>query len=114
MQPDLEYGIPMESQAREQPGAQQRHRFSPTVWSHILKLGDEILFLVLLALALVLTPHLNLELRISGYELNPWYLKILWGFLALISWSLAIRLTQAQEFVNASNLFKSPLYVLCA
>lgn len=130
MEPDLEYGIPMESpqniyntkgevtqesQVREQPGAQQRYRFSPTVWSHILILGDDILFLGLLVLVLLLTPHLNLELRVSGHELiNPWYLKILWGCLALISWSIAIRITQAQEFVNASNPFKSPLYVLCA
>lgn len=129
MQPDLEYGIPMEPsqsvalpegeitqepQVRELPGAQRRHRFSQTVWRHILILGDEILFLALLALVLVLTPHLNLELRVSSHELNPWYLKILWGFLALISWSVAVRITQAQELANASNPFKSPLCVLFA
>jgi exopolysaccharide biosynthesis polyprenyl glycosylphosphotransferase len=83
-------------------------------WSFILKAGDEVLLVTLLALVLLLTPHLNLELRVSSYQISPWYLKILWGSLALISWSIAVRIAQAQELENASNRLKSPLYALFA
>jgi exopolysaccharide biosynthesis polyprenyl glycosylphosphotransferase len=129
MQPDFEYGISMgpsqnaykakremtrEPQQRELPEVQKRLRFSQTTWRHILILGDEILFLALLAVVLTLTPHLNLELRVSSHELNPWYLKILWGILAVISWSVAVRMTQAQELANAVNLLNSALRILFA
>ena len=83
-------------------------------WSFILKAGDEVLLVTLLALVLLLTPHLNLELRASSYQISPWYLKILWGALALISWSIGVRIAQAQELENASNRLKSPLCALFA
>jgi exopolysaccharide biosynthesis polyprenyl glycosylphosphotransferase len=127
MQPDFEYHISTVSpqnthkgmEVAQEPQGRKHHgmhpqRLSPMAWRFILILGDEVLLVTLLAAVLLTTPHLDLHLRASNYEINPWYLKILWGVLALMSWSIAVRITQAQELKSASNRLKSPLYVMFA
>ena len=105
---EVQEGLTLEPPPRELPLAQRRPRFSPTAWRHILILGDEILFLTLLALVLTLTPHLDLELRVSSHEQNLWYLKILWGFLAVISWNVTVRITEAHRIGQCIKPIEEP------
>src|SRR5207249_6583375 len=77
-------------------------------------IGDGILFTSLFALVLMLIVHIDLELRVSSYIFGTRNLKIILLFLALISWSVAGKLTQAQKLINASNRFKSVFHVFGA
>jgi len=96
-------------------GKQQREwewRPSPTLWSLVLMVGDGLLILASLASLLILAPHFNLTFHIAWNEPGTWNLKLIWGCIALLSWSIAVNITQAQDLRNASNRFKSPLRAL--
>jgi hypothetical protein len=118
MQCDIEHDTPLKSTESSYPlsayGRQSQQKLSLTTWHLILILGDNALFVVLLALVLLLIPHLDLKPRASNYELNPWHLRMLWGSLALVSWSIAVRITRTQDLPEASNRLRSPLSVLFA
>jgi exopolysaccharide biosynthesis polyprenyl glycosylphosphotransferase len=102
------------SQFKESQGVQRKQKPSPTIWSLALIMGDGILFTSLFALVLMLIVHTDLALRVSSYIFGTRNLKIVLLFLALVSWSLAGKLTQAQKLINASNRFKSVFHVFGA
>lgn len=87
---------------------------SSTLWSLVLMIGDGLLILAALASLLILAPRLDLTFHISWNEPGTWSLKLVWGGIALLSWSIAASITQAQDLRNASNRFKSPLKALFA
>jgi hypothetical protein len=118
MQFDIEHDKPLKSTENRHPlsdyGRQNRQKRSPTRWHLILILGDNALFIVVLALILLLIPHLELKPSAPSYELTAWHLKMLWGSLALVSWGIAVRITRTQDLPRASNRLRSPLSVLFA
>lgn len=89
-------------------------RPSPTQWSLTLMLGDGLLILASLASLLVLAPSFNLTFHISWNEPGTWNLKLIWGCIVLLSWTIAVSITRAQDLKYASNRFKSPFRALCA
>lgn len=91
-----------------------RSKPSASMWRFILIAGDSMLLFVLLGLLLILSQSLNRNLGIIHYASGPWNLKLVWVFLALLSWSIAANITQCQELLNSSNRLKSPLYTLFA
>ncbi|HYU76382.1 MAG TPA: exopolysaccharide biosynthesis polyprenyl glycosylphosphotransferase [Ktedonobacteraceae bacterium] len=104
------------SQESSTGGQQQvrQWRPSPALWSLTLMIGDSVLILASLASLLILAPHFDLTFHISWNEPGTWNLKLIWGCIALLSWSIAVNITQAQDLRNASNRFKSPLRALFA
>jgi exopolysaccharide biosynthesis polyprenyl glycosylphosphotransferase len=84
------------------------------MWRLFLLAGDTFLVVSLLALTLLLVAPLHLSLEIPGYGLKTWDAKLVWACLALVSWSVAVTITQAQESVCATNRFKGSLSVLLA
>lgn len=106
-------GVIQESLVREQQGVRRRMH-SPIVWRLVLMIGDGVLLIALLTLLLVWAPLPHLGLQMARGRLGRWDAKLLWGCLALVSWGIAVSITQAQEVVCASSRFKSPLRVLFA
>jgi len=84
------------------------------LWHLTLIVGDGVLLIAVLALLSVLASPLHLGLKVWGYGLGNWNAKLLWDCLALVSWSMAVRITRAQELAYTSNRFRSPLRVLFA
>jgi exopolysaccharide biosynthesis polyprenyl glycosylphosphotransferase len=139
MQPDLEYDMPLaDSQGQyktehavltvekdRQPQAvrsvdkhqeflnqRRRQRPSPTVWHLALLIGDGMLLIALLVL--IVPPPPNLGLNLSSSVFGPWHASFVWLCLALASWSLAFKITRAQQLNCIASLLKSPLYALCS
>jgi exopolysaccharide biosynthesis polyprenyl glycosylphosphotransferase len=77
-------------------------------------LGDSILILASLASLLLVAPYFNLTFHIAWNEPGTWNLKLIWGCIALLSWSIAVNITRAQDPKNAANRLKSPIGALCA
>jgi exopolysaccharide biosynthesis polyprenyl glycosylphosphotransferase len=98
----------------EKPQRDWGWRPSSTQWSLVLMLGDGLLVLAALASLLILAPYLDLTFHITWNDPGTWRLKIIWGGIALLSWSIAASITQAQDLRNASNRFKSPFRALFA
>jgi exopolysaccharide biosynthesis polyprenyl glycosylphosphotransferase len=92
-----------------QPG---RRKPSPALWHLALIIGDSILLIALLVR--IMDPAPNLGLTVPDSIFGSWNAKLVWLFLALASWSLAINITQAQLLDSAASLLKSPLYALCS
>ncbi len=99
---------------RELRGTRRRQRLSPTTWRLTLMIGDGVLLLTSLALLLLLAPHFHLGLHVSWSEPATWDLKLMWGCIALLSWSVAVNIVQAQDLLYASSAFKSPFRALFA
>ena len=95
-------------------GKKRPWRPSPTLWHLTLIVGDGVLLIAVLALLSVIASPLHLGLKVWGYGLGNWNAKLLWDCLALVSWSMAVRITRAQELAYTSNRFRSPLRVLFA
>ena len=93
-----------------QPGLRGRKRPSSAVWGLILMLGDVALFIVLFGLLL----FFHLIPRLPASELEIREVKLIWICLALVSWSLAVNMTQSQNLSYASNRFKGPCCTLFA
>ncbi len=89
-------------------------RPSPTLWSLALMIGDSLLILASLALLLMLASYFHLTFYSAWNEPGGWNWKLVWGSIVLLSWSIAVSITQAQNQSTASNRFKSPLKALCA
>lgn len=100
--------------ATEERQRARRMRPSPIVWRLALMVGDGLLVLVSLALLLLLVSYLHLSLHISWNEPGTWNSKLVWGAIGLLSWSIAVNITQAHDLRSASNRFKSPLRALSA
>src|SRR5450755_114631 len=88
-------------------------RPSPMQWSLTLMIGDGLLILASLASLLVLAPAFNLTFHILWNEPGTWSLKLIWSCIVLLSWSIAVNITRAQDLQYASNRFKSPFRALC-
>src|SRR6266699_6319565 len=86
-----------------------RRKPSPTVWRLVLLIGDGIVLMALLVQ--IMNPAPQLGLNMQG---GMWNASLLWLFLTLASWGLAVNITQAQQLNCASSLLKSPLYALCS
>jgi exopolysaccharide biosynthesis polyprenyl glycosylphosphotransferase len=89
-----------------------RRKPSPTVWRLALMIGDGIVLVALLVRITSPAPHLGLNVLDSVFGI--WNANLLWLFLALASWGLAVNITQAQQLDCAAGLLKSPLYALCS
>jgi exopolysaccharide biosynthesis polyprenyl glycosylphosphotransferase len=98
----------------EPQGIRRRQRPSPTMWRLTLMVGDSVLLLASLALLLMLAPHFHLGLHVSWDEPGTWELKLIWGCIALVSWSIAVSITRAQDLVHTTNPFRSTFKVLIA
>ncbi len=98
----------------KQPQRVWRVKSSPTQWSLTLMIGDGLLILGSLASLLMLAPYFHLKFHISWNEPGTWNSKFIWGCVALLSWSIAVRITHAQDLRSAANRFKSPLRALFA
>src|SRR6266699_5542422 len=120
LQPDLEYretlmghveGLGGTAHAQEAPCQNRplRRKPSPTVWRLVLLIGDGIVLMALLVQ--IMNPAPQLGLNMQG---GMWNASLLWLFLTLASWGLAVNITQAQQLNCASSLLKSPLYALCS
>lgn len=93
-----------------QPGVQRRRRPSPTMWRLTLLLGDSALLVASLLLALML--RVQLELNVAGHPVGTISSNMVGACLALLSWGLAVSVTNAQELKHAGSRLKSPLYAL--
>jgi exopolysaccharide biosynthesis polyprenyl glycosylphosphotransferase len=87
-------------------------RPSSTVWRLVLMMGDGMLLVALLTLALMLASNFDVKLRAFAYVLETWNLKLTWIFPVLLLWSIAVNMTKSQELANATSRLKSPLYAL--
>jgi exopolysaccharide biosynthesis polyprenyl glycosylphosphotransferase len=100
------------------PVKSRRRKFSPTGLRFVLILGDELCFIGVLVLVLLFSPHLDLTLRFSSavaaWFVPPLYVKMLLGALAMLSWNIAINITQAHNQMSIANRLRSPLRILGA
>jgi len=87
-----------------------RKRPSSTVWRLILMLGDVVLLGVLFGLLL----FFRLIPQVSTSTLKIPEARLIWICLALVSWGLAVNITQSQNLSYASNRFKGPCCTLFA
>lgn len=95
------------------PGKQRlrgRQRPSSTLWHLILVLGDVVL--LMLVFALLLFFHQVSQLSMGPLSIRE--VELIWICLALVSWSLAVTMTQSQNLTYASNRFKGPCCTLFA
>ena len=81
-----------------------RQRPSSTLWHLILVLGDVLLLIIVFGLLLVF--HQVSQLSMSPFRIRE--VELIWICLALVSWSLAVNMTQSQNLSYASNRFKGP------
>ncbi|GCE20964.1 hypothetical protein [Dictyobacter kobayashii] len=102
---------PRDSQPARTP---QRKKISPPMWRLALMVGDYLFLLLALASLLLLVPLFHPQLRITWNDPGTWQTKLIWVCIALISWSIAVTITQAQDLRRASNRFKSPLRAVLA
>jgi exopolysaccharide biosynthesis polyprenyl glycosylphosphotransferase len=121
MQSDLKTDMPDQQQETlqektEMPSAKQieylsakeklkeRRKPSSASWHLILMLGDVVLLVALFGL-------LYLFHRVPQIPMNSFGVregKLMWVCLALVSWSLAVNITQSQQLSYAANRFKGP------
>ena len=109
----------LEDSSQERPkgelqGTRRRQRPSPAMWRLTLMIGDGVLLLASLALLLMLAPQFHLGLHVSWNEPGTWEFKLVWGCIALVSWSVAVGITHAQDLIHTPSLFRSPLKALFA
>src|SRR3984893_1260176 len=78
-----------------------RQRLSSTAWYFILMLGD--VFLLVALLGLLLFFHRLPQMPASIFGIRE--MELIWLCSALVSWSLAVNITQAQKLNYASNRF---------
>jgi len=98
------------SRTKGQHGLRGRQRPSSTIWHLILVLGDVILLVALFASLLFFHVVPQVSSGTSGIQ----EVKLIWICLALVSWGLAVNMTQSQNLRYASNRFKSPCCTLFA
>jgi exopolysaccharide biosynthesis polyprenyl glycosylphosphotransferase len=87
---------------------------SQTVWRLSLLIGDSILLIGLFVVVLSLAKRFHAQLGTYFYEFGGWDSKLVWGCLALVTWGIAVSVTQAQEMSTAISYIKSPLCALFA
>lgn len=94
----------------------RRWTLPSAVWRLILITGDTIILVSLLTLTLVLALPARGGVSFTSTAYNSGFEsgKLVWGFLALLSWSLAAAITQAQSLSFATNRFKSSFSTLFA
>jgi exopolysaccharide biosynthesis polyprenyl glycosylphosphotransferase len=102
------------SQAFGLPKVQRQRRVSPLMLHLILMIGDGVLLIILMALALILAPLVHLGSQVPSGAFGVRDTKFVWACLALIAWYTAVDLTHGQDSKDASSPLKSPLSVLCA
>ena len=89
-----------------------RRKPSPMLWRLALIIGDSVVLITLLLLILKPAPHLGLYAPYSIFA--TWKSYLVWMFLALASWGIAVNIMQAQQLNCAASILKSPLYALCS
>ncbi|HEV2661552.1 MAG TPA: hypothetical protein VGU68_13170, partial [Ktedonobacteraceae bacterium] len=103
---DADESYPLQPRGRQKPPL--------VLWRLTLLVGDGIVLLLALVLFLLIAPLFNLGLHIELDDTTKWSIRLVWGGIALISWSIAVTILQAQEMRRASNRFKSPLLAVAA
>jgi lipopolysaccharide/colanic/teichoic acid biosynthesis glycosyltransferase len=93
-------------------GLSGRPRPSGTVWHLILVSGDVVLLLILLGVLLV--SHQASQVAARTHTLSLREVRLIWLYLALVSWGLAVGMTQSHKLNYASNRFKGPCCTLFA
>jgi exopolysaccharide biosynthesis polyprenyl glycosylphosphotransferase len=77
-----------------------------------LVVGDGILLSTILSFVLVMTSFLHLQLSDVSNNLISWNIRLVWISLLLLLWSLAAKITNAYERLNASYRLRSSLSIL--
>ncbi|MDQ6660230.1 MAG: sugar transferase [Chloroflexota bacterium] len=85
----------------------QKRAISQTTWQLILIGGDACLLIAVFILAILYAPFFQNVLGITRYPLGTWDGELALGILSVLVWSIATRVTQAQDFLIASNPFRS-------
>jgi exopolysaccharide biosynthesis polyprenyl glycosylphosphotransferase len=89
-----------------------RRKPSPMLWRLALIIGDSVVLIALLLLIINPAPHLGLYAPDSIF--GTWKAYLVWMFLVLASWGIAVNIMQAQQLNCAASVLKSPLYALCS
>jgi exopolysaccharide biosynthesis polyprenyl glycosylphosphotransferase len=106
--------ITQEAETIRQLGARRWKKPSPTTWHLLLISGDVILLLTALLLILALVPFVHFTVQVRDPALSMRDSKFIWMCFALVSWFLAINITQSQDLSYVSSRFKSPFCTLFA
>lgn len=93
-------------------GIRRWQRPTPIIWRLIAMIADGVLLVVLLMLVLVLAAPFHLKLQELSGPFGIRDAKFVWVCLALVSWGIALSITEAQDFSCVSSLLKSPLWAL--
>src|SRR5689334_1891037 len=121
MQSDLKTDMPDQQQETlqektEMPSAKQieylsakeqlkeRRKPSSASWHLILMLGDVVRLVALFGLLYLF--HRLPQIPINSFGVREG--KLMWVCLALVSWSLAVNITQSQQLSYGANRFKGP------
>lgn len=103
------------------PAAQRKRRSfqrgwkpSPQLSNLILTIGDVVLVLLLVALAILFFSSLPSMEGLAKNALNIKNAVVIWGFLGVVSWMLAINLARPRYLGYAASRLKSPLCALLA
>lgn len=102
------------SQAFGLPKVQRQLRVSPSMLHVIVMIGDGVLLIILMALALIVAPLVHLGSQVPSGAFSIRDTKFVWACLALIAWYTAVDLTHGQDSKDASSPLKSPLSVICS
>lgn len=87
---------------------------SPQLSHLILNIGDGVLVLSLVALAITLFSSLPSMKQLVSDSLSLKHATVIWGFLGLVSWMLAINVAQPKYLGYVVSRLKSPLCALLA
>ncbi|MFL5695254.1 MAG: sugar transferase [Ktedonobacteraceae bacterium] len=93
-------------------GIRRWQRPTPIIWRLIAMIADGVLLVGLLMLVLVLAAPFQLKLQELSGPFGIRDAKFVWVCLALVSWGIALSITEAQDFSCVSSLLKSPLWAL--
>lgn len=97
--------------SRKLQGVSHAYRRSSLVWRATVMVGDITIFGSLLLLMLLVL-HFHPDLLILQNEPIVWHPKVVLACLALLSWSVATRITQAYEINNLYERLASPFCAL--
>lgn len=109
----VEQGNGWAAQQRRRP-FQRGWKPSPQLSHQVLSIGDGVLVLSLVALAIALFSSLPSMQQLVSDSLSLKHATIIWGFLGLVSWMLAINIAQPKYLGYVASRLKSPLCALLA
>ena len=99
------------SQASKQT---RRQRPSPLVWRFTVVAGDSLVLAGSIAAALALLAPSYAGFNVSNSPFGLLHAPIMWLFLVIASWSIAVSIIQAQELQCIGSVLKSPLFAFAS